>query len=87
MINYGDNNNGIVVLEIQRDSYGPITGGEIAFFRGDEDLKNKADPRMISLVDWIGQYQHDDEEHAAANIGFFKSLLDRFDIKEVRRVA
>ena len=56
-VNYGDNNNGIVVCEIFRDNYNNILFGNIQCFRGGEDTTTGTeDWEPITIKEFITQF-------------------------------
>ena len=80
-VNYGDNNNGIVVLELFRH-YECINFGSIQCFRGDEDLKNnETEGEPITIKEFIEQYTERGLKKDKI-YKMIKSFLDFYNIKE-----
>lgn len=80
-LDYGDNNNGIIVIELFRDSYEWINWGNIQCFRGGEDTpQGLADGEPMTIWDYINQYTEEIDKKKVYKI--IKSVLDLMDIKE-----
>lgn len=79
-VDYGDNNNGIVVLEIFRN-YDYIIFGNIQCFRGGEDTpEGLAEGEPMTIWDYINQYNEENDKTKLYNM--IKSILQFWNITE-----
>jgi len=79
-VDRGDNNNGIVVLELSRHEHGHIESGAIACYKGTEDCKDKEQPAKITIADFILQHG---EKAGEQTLSVIKSVHELYDIIEL----
>lgn len=90
--NYCDNNNGAILLKINRSKYGYIESGEFCLFKGDEECEEPevAFSRVISLSEYVRMWKREDADGTIIHqcsphiVSAFRSLCRYYNIKAGR---